>query len=642
MAELEDAADSKSAGTKYREGSNPSSGIIQLQEEGKMCGIVGYIGNKDVDSVILVGLEKLEYRGYDSAGIAAIHEGELFIRKRKGRIVDLYSLVNGKPIKGNVGIGHTRWATHGKVTDENAHPHTDCNNTIAVVHNGIIENYIELKKELTERGHVFKSDTDSEVIPHLIEENYDGDMLEAILKTIKKLKGAFAFVVISTLEPDKIIGVRMASPLILGVGENEMLFASDIPALLSHTKKIITLDDGEIVVARQNSFQIYDFEGNPREKEIKEITWEADMVEKEGFPHYMLKEIHEQPKVFVKNIASYLKSGEPQILKDFNLRRILLNKNEFYIQASGTSLHAGMIGTYMVQDLARVKSVAEYSSEFRYKNPVFDPRTLVVAISQSGETADTLAGVRLAKKNGLDVLSIINVQESTIARESDYVIYINAGPEIGVASTKAYTAQLLILALLSLEIGYLKGYIPDDELKKYVNELKTLPEKMRVVLSHEAQIQHIAEKFYNANNFMFLGRGINFPTALEGALKLKEISYIHATGYAAGEMKHGPIALVDENLPVVVVAPKTSVYEKTISNIQEVKARGGRIIIVATEGDEEVKEFGEEIIYVPETLEIFTPILSIIPLQLLAYHIAVLRNCDVDKPRNLAKSVTVE
>lgn len=607
-----------------------------------MCGIVGYIGNKDVDSVILVGLEKLEYRGYDSAGIAAIHEGELFIRKRKGRIVDLYSLVNGKPIKGKVGIGHTRWATHGRVTDENAHPHTDCKNTIAVVHNGIIENFIELKKELTNRGHVFKSDTDSEVIPHLIEEYYEGDLLKAVLKTIKKLKGAFAFVVISTLEPDRIIGVRMASPLILGVGENEMLFASDIPALLSHTKKIITLDDGEIVVARQNSYEIFDFEGNPREKEIKEITWEADMVEKEGFPHYMLKEIHEQPKIFVKNIANYLKSGEPQILKDFNLRRILLNKNEFFIQASGTSLHAGMIGTYMLQNLARVKSVAEYSSEFRYKNPVFDPRTLVVAISQSGETADTLAGVRLAKKNGLDVLSIVNVQESTIARESDYVIYINAGPEIGVASTKAYTAQLLILALLSLEIGYLKGYIADDELQKFVKELKTLPEKMRIILSHEAHIQHIADKFYTANNFMFLGRGINFPTALEGALKLKEISYIHATGYAAGEMKHGPIALVDENLPVVVVAPKTSVYEKTISNIQEVKARGGRIIIVATEGDEDVKEFGEEIIYIPETLEVFTPILSIIPLQLLAYHIAVLRNCDVDKPRNLAKSVTVE
>ncbi len=644
VAELEDAADSKSAGTKYREGSNPSSGIKILSKEGKyrMCGIVGYIGNKDVDSVILVGLEKLEYRGYDSAGIAAIHEGNLFLRKKKGRIVDLYSLVNGKPIKGNVGIGHTRWATHGKVTDENAHPHTDCTNTIAVVHNGIIENYIELKEELISKGHVFKSETDSEVIPHIIEGFYRGDFLDAILKTVKKLQGAFAFVAISTRDPDKIIGVRMASPLILGVGENEMLFASDIPALLSHTKKIIPLEDGEIVVATQNSYRIFDFDGNEKIKEVTIVTWEADMVEKEGFPHYMLKEIHEQPKVFVKNIANYIKSGEPQILKDFNLRRILLNKNEFFIQASGTSLHAGMIGTYMLQNLARIKSVAEYSSEFRYKNPVFDPRTLVVAISQSGETADTLAGVRLAKANGLDVLSIVNVQESTIARESDYVVYINAGPEIGVASTKAYTAQLLILALLSLEIGYLKGFIPDDQLEAYVNELKKLPEKMRSILAKEAQIQHIAEKFYNANNFMFLGRGINYPTALEGALKLKEISYIHATGYAAGEMKHGPIALVDENLPVVVVAPQTSVYAKTISNIQEVRARGGRIIIVATEGDEKVKDFGDEVIYVPDTFEIFTPILSIIPLQLLAYHIAVLRNCDVDKPRNLAKSVTVE
>ncbi len=607
-----------------------------------MCGIVGYIGNKDVDSVILVGLEKLEYRGYDSAGIAAIDEGKLFVRKRKGRIVDLYSLVNGKPIKGNVGIGHTRWATHGKVTDQNAHPHVDCSSSIAVVHNGIIENYIELKEELISKGHRFVSETDSEVIPHLIEEYYRGSLLDAVLETVKRLHGAFAFVVISTREPDKLIGVRYASPLILGIGDDEMLFASDIPALLSHTKKIITLEDGDVVLATQNDYKIFNFDGEEVERKVTVVTWEADMVEKEGFPHYMLKEIHEQPKVFVKNIASYIKEGEPQILKDFNLRRILLNKNEFFIQASGTSLHAGMIGTYMLQDLARIKSQAEYSSEFRYKNPVFDPKTLVVAISQSGETADTLAGVRLAKSNGLDVLSIVNVQESTIARESDYVIYINAGPEIGVASTKAYTAQLLILALLSLEIGYLKGFITDQQLEEYVNELKALPEKMRSILAKEAQIQHIAEKFYNANNFMFLGRGINFPTALEGALKLKEISYIHATGYAAGEMKHGPIALVDENLPVVVVAPRTSVYAKTISNIQEVRARGGRIIIVATEGDEKVREFGEEVIYIPETFEIFTPILSIIPLQLLAYHIAVLRNCDVDKPRNLAKSVTVE
>ncbi len=607
-----------------------------------MCGIVGYIGNKDVDSVILVGLEKLEYRGYDSAGIAAIDEGKLFIRKRKGRILDLYSLVNGKPIRGKIGIGHTRWATHGKVTDENAHPHVDCTGSVAVVHNGIIENYIELKDELTSLGHKFVSETDSEVIPHLIEEYYEGNLLEAVLKTVNKLQGAFAFVVISAKEPDKMIGVRYASPLILGIGDDEMLFASDIPALLSHTKRIITLEDGDVVLATQKEYEIFDFEGRKRSRDVTVVTWEADMVEKEGFPHYMLKEIHEQPKVFVKNIASYIKEGEPQILKDFNLRRILLNKNEFFIQASGTSLHAGMIGTYMLQNLARIKSQAEYSSEFRYKNPVFDPRTLVVAISQSGETADTLAGVRLAKSNGLDVLSIVNVQESTIARESDYVIYINAGPEIGVASTKAYTAQLLILALLSLEIGYLKGFITDSQLADYVNELKALPEKMRSILAKEAQIQHIAEKFYSANNFMFLGRGINFPTALEGALKLKEISYIHATGYAAGEMKHGPIALVDENLPVVVVAPRTSVYSKTISNIQEVRARGGRIIIVATDGDENVREFGEEIIYIPETFEIFTPILSIIPLQLLAYHIAVLRNCDVDKPRNLAKSVTVE
>ncbi len=607
-----------------------------------MCGIVGYLGDKDVDSVILVGLEKLEYRGYDSAGIAAIHEGKLLVRKRIGRLRDLYSLMNGQPIKGNLGIGHTRWATHGKPSDENAHPHTDCKCEIAVAHNGIIENFQELKKELMEKGHVFRSETDSEVIPHLIEEYYEGSLLEAVIKAIKRLKGSFALAIISSREPDKLIGVRKDSPLIVGIGDGEMLLASDIPALLSHTKKIVTLENGEIVVLTKNNWAVYDFNGNRIEKETKIVEWDAAMVEKNGYPHFMLKEIHEQPEVIEANLSKYLRANEFLLLKDTNLRRLLLNKNHVIIQAAGTSLHAGMVGKYLLEKLARVRTETDYSSEFRYREPVMDSNTLIIAISQSGETADTLAGLRLAKEAGLDVLSIVNVVDSSIARESDYVIYINAGPEIGVASTKAYTAQLLILTLLSLELASLKGYLSDSEGKMFIKELRQLPKKIRKVLRLENQIANIASKYHTSNNFMFLGRGINYPTALEGALKLKEISYIHATGYAAGEMKHGPIALVDKDLPVVMINPKTSVYDKTLSNMMEVKARGGRIISLVTEGDTEMLDHSDEVIKIPETHEILTPILAVVPLQLLAYHIAVLRGCDVDKPRNLAKSVTVE
>jgi len=607
-----------------------------------MCGIVGYLGNKDVDSVILVGLEKLEYRGYDSAGIAAIHDGALFIKKKAGRIRDLYSIVNGQIIRGDLGIGHTRWATHGKPNDQNAHPHTDCKDEIAVAHNGIIENFQELREELEREGHVFKSETDSEIIPHLIEKYYEGDLLQAVLKAIKRLKGSFALAIISSKEPDKLIGVRKDSPLIVGIGEDEMLLASDIPALLSHTKKVVVMEDGEVVLLKKDSYAFYDFDGNKLEKEPKLIEWDADMVEKEGYPHFMLKEIYEQPNVFRKNLSRYLRGDEFLLLKDTNLRRLLLTKKRIFIQACGTSLHAGLVGKYLLEKLARIQTDVDYSSEFRYRDPVIDRDTLMIAVSQSGETADTLAGVRMAKESGLEILSIINVVDSTIARESDYVIYINAGPEIGVASTKAYTAQILIFALLALELAVLKGFITDEDAIGYATELKLLPEKMERVLSQGGKIQKMAAKYYNYNNFMFLGRGINFPTALEGALKLKEISYIHAVGYAAGEMKHGPIALVDENLPIVMINPKTSVYEKTLSNMMEVKAREGRVIAVITEGDKEIEKLAEATLSIPPTKEIFTPILSVIPLQLLAYHIAVLRGCDVDKPRNLAKSVTVE
>ncbi|MEO0272423.1 MAG: glutamine--fructose-6-phosphate transaminase (isomerizing) [candidate division WOR-3 bacterium] len=607
-----------------------------------MCGIVGYIGNKDLDSVILVGLEKLEYRGYDSAGIAVIHNGRLFVRKRAGRIGDLYTLVNGMVFNGKAGIGHTRWATHGKVNDINAHPHTDCKSQIAVAHNGIIENFEELKKELEEKGHKFISETDSEVIPHLIEEYYEGSLLDATLKTVKRLKGSFALVVLSSIEPDKVIGVKMQSPLLIGVGRGEMLLASDPTPLLSHTKEIVTLEDGEICVITQNEFRVFDFNGLEKKKNVTTIEWTADMAEKGQFPHFMLKEIFEQPEVLRKNLEHYIRGNEVTLLKDFNLRRLLLNKDRIIIQASGTSLHAGIVGKYLLEKLARIQTDVDYSSEFRYREPVLSPNTLVIAISQSGETADTLAGVKLVKESGLEVLSIVNVKDSSIARESDYVLYINAGPEIGVASTKAYTAQILILLLLSLEIGLLKGHISENDFQKIRKELFEIPDQVAEILKQSDFIKGVADKFLNSKYFMFLGRGVNYPTALEGALKLKEISYIHAIGYAAGEMKHGPLALVDKDLPVVFVNPVTSVYEKSINNLEEVKARGGIILSVITKGDSRMQALSDFVFEIPNVNELFTPIVSIVPLQLFAYYVAVGRGCDVDKPRNLAKSVTVE
>jgi glucosamine--fructose-6-phosphate aminotransferase (isomerizing) len=607
-----------------------------------MCGIIGYIGNKDLDSVILVGLEKLEYRGYDSAGIAVIHNGRLLVRKRAGRIGDLYNLVNGLAFNGKVGIGHTRWATHGKVNDINAHPHVDCKSQIAVAHNGIIENFEELKRELESRGHKFISETDSEVVPHLIEEYYEGSLVDAVLKAVNRLKGSFALVIVSSNEPDKIIGVKMNSPLIVGIGKGEMFLASDVTPLLAHTKEVIPLADGEIAVLTQDSWRIIDFNGKEKKKEVSRVEWTVDMAEKGQFPHFMLKEIFEQPEVISRNLEYYIRGNEVTLLKDFNLRRLLLNKDRILIQASGTSLHAGLVGKYVLEKLAKIQTDVDFSSEFRYREPVLNQNTLVIAISQSGETADTLAGVKMVKENGLEVLSIVNVKDSSIARESDYVLYINAGPEIGVASTKAYTAQILILTLLSLEVGLLRGYVSEEEFQTLRKELNEIPSMIRKVLDKNAQIKEVADKFLDAKYFMFLGRGVNYPTALEGALKLKEISYIHAIGYAAGEMKHGPLALVDKDLPVVFINPYTSVYEKSINNLEEVKARGGVILSVITEGDEKMKALSDYTFEIPRVNELFTPIVSIIPLQLFAYHVAVGRGCDVDKPRNLAKSVTVE
>ncbi len=608
-----------------------------------MCGIVGYIGDKSVDSVILVGLERLEYRGYDSAGLSLITKGgKLFTVKRKGRIKDLSDYLEkiGVP-EGHVGIGHTRWATHGEVSDDNAHPHTDCKGQISVVHNGIIENFRELKEELVKKGHIFKSDTDTEVIAHLIEDNYKGSLLDAVREAVKRLKGTFAIAVISELEPEVIVAARKDSPLVLGVGEGEMLLASDIPALLQHTKRVVILENGEVALLRRDGFEVYDFEGNRKEKTVQKIDWDAEQAELGPYPHYMLKEIHEQPDVIKANLSRYMREGEFVLLKDTNLRKLLLNKQRFFIIAAGTSLHAGLVGKYLLERVAKVPTEADFASEFVSRDPPVDSRTLAVAISQSGETMDTMEALRYAKEKGLEVLAIVNVVGSSIAREADYVIYLNAGPEIGVASTKAYTAQLLVLTMLAFELAWLRGHISDDELREFSGEILTLPHKISTVLATESHIMHIAQRYYKADHFMFLGRGINYPTALEGALKLKEISYIHAAGYAAGEMKHGPLALVDESLPVVVVNPKGPDYDRTLSNAQEVHSRHGRIISVVTEGDGKHREFSEAVIEVPETHHLLSPIVSIVPLQLLAYHIAVLRGCDVDKPRNLAKVVTV-
>jgi glucosamine--fructose-6-phosphate aminotransferase (isomerizing) len=608
-----------------------------------MCGIVGYIGDKDINSVLMAGLWRLEYRGYDSSGVASVMDGDLEVRKVKGRLMNLQEMLGEKPLSGNVGIGHTRWATHGEPSDQNAHPQVGCKNRIALVHNGIVENYYTLKEELLKKRHFFKSNTDTEVIAHLIEENYKGSLKESVLKTVSMLKGSYAIAVICTDEPDKIVVYRYGSPLIIGIGKNENLIASDIPALLDHTKDIIVMNDGELGVIKQNKVEIFNQDGKKIKKEKKKVKWSSESIEKEGFTHYMLKEIHEQPNIVKKNIGLKIKGNEFDFGKHFNFSpKELANLSHIIIQACGTSWHAGYIGKYLFEDFARIRTEIDISSEFRYRNPVMDGEPLVMAITQSGETADTLAGLREAKAKFIKILSFVNVHGSTIARESDSTIYLDAGPEIGVASTKAFTSQIFQLYLLSLYLSKLKWTLDTSEIEKKIKEMKALPKKMKKILDKENEIKKIAKKFKDAKDFMFIGRGINYPTALEGALKLKEISYIHATGYPAGEMKHGPIALISEGSPVVAIATKSSVYDKMLSNIEELKSRKARVIVIGTEGDEIIKKLGSDVFYIPECEENLSPILISIPLQLFAYHIAVLNKRDVDRPRNLAKSVTVE
>jgi len=609
-----------------------------------VCGIVGYVGRKDAESVLTVGLQKLEYRGYDSAGIALLVKNNIIVRKRAGKIHELINSLAESPLpKSTIGIAHTRWATHGGVCDTNAHPHLSQRGIFAVVHNGIIDNYSYLREMLRQQGYSFSSETDTEVIANLLEYNYlrEGELIEALVKTVKQLEGSFALAILFRDDPDLIIGVRKDSPLVVGLGEEENILASDPVAILPHTKRVVYLDDGEIAFVRQNSVEFYDFQGKPIEKEAKILDYTEEDAEKGPYPHFMLKEIYEQPKVLSTNIERYVRSLKPVLLRDLNLRKLLLNKTRIIIEAAGTSYHAGLVGKYLLETYAEIPTEVEYSSEFSYRKLATDSRTLVVAISQSGETADTIDGLRYAKKHGLEVLAIVNRPESTIARESDYVIYTNAGIEVGVASTKAYVAQVQVLTLLALELAHVKGFLTEDELEGMMRHMEALPKKVERVLALDAHIGHIAERIYKTTNVMFLGRGINYPTALEGALKLKEVSYIHAIGYAAGEMKHGPLALVDNALPVVVINPRSSAYELTVSSTHEVVSRGGKVISVITEGDRRMAELSTHTIYVPEVPEFLTPIITIVPLQLLAYYAAVLRGVDPDKPRNLAKSVTV-
>ena len=609
-----------------------------------MCGIIGYVGTKEASPILLEGLRRMEYRGYDSAGVAVINGRGLRVEKLPGRIAELDERIDGDQPSGTIGIAHTRWATHGAPTRANAHPHTSCDERIAIVHNGIIENATALREALRERGHEFRSETDTEVLAHLIEEEFDGDLEEAVRSALRHVEGTYGIAAVSLDQPDHLVAARMGSPLLVGLDNGNLFVASDAAAVVGHTRRVIYLDDGDLATLTREGYRLTDLENTHVDKRIDEISWDLKEIEKGGYPHFMLKEIFEQPEAIrdamrgrvlpeegravLGGLAHLDQDGWPGI------DRIVLT-------ACGTSWHAALIGEYVLEQATRLPVEVEYASEFRYRNPVIDDATLMFAISQSGETADTLAALREGKRRGALGLGIVNVVGSTIARETDGGVYIHAGPEIGVASTKAFTCQLTVLALLTLYLGR-RRHLSVERARALASELVALPEKVERVLDSDPVVREVAEQYADAANFLYLGRGLNFPVALEGALKLKEISYIHAEGYPAAEMKHGPIALIDEDMPVVVIGTRDSVYSKVVSNVEEVKARSGRVIAVVTSGDEELARLADHVIEVPETDEMLMPILSVIPLQLLAYHIAVLRGCDVDKPRNLAKSVTVE
>src|SRR6476659_3569461 len=624
-----------------------------------MCGIVGYVGKKRVVPVIIEGLRRLEYRGYDSAGIAVCGNGDgLQIRRAEGKLRNLEEVIRLKPMDGTYGIGHTRWATHGRPTEENAHPHRDCTGKVVVVHNGIIENYVSLKKKLAEEGHRFTTETDTEIVAHMIEKYYlqtgNGhrpSLEEAVRKTVTQLTGVFALAVISVDEPNKIVAARNGPPAVIGLGKDEYFVASDVPAILYHTRDLFFLADGDLAVITPEGVRPPDFNGQPITRQVQHVTWDPIMAEKGGFKHFMLKEIYEQPRSVRDTTLGRISQETGRVFLD----EMEITEAEFKavksinIAACGTSGHAAQAGKFMIERLARVPVEVDYASEWRYRDPIVPADTITIVISQSGETADTIAAQREAKAKGSKTMAICNVVGSMITREAAGTIYTHAGPEIGVASTKAFTAQLTALYLFALYLGEVRGTISDEQARKLVHELTRIPGKLEHLLTHEEDCEDLAKQYVRSQDFLFLGRGIHYPIALEGALKLKEISYIHAEVYPPGEMKHGPNALIDENLPVVIIAtrdPNDALsmvrYEKTSSNLKEVKARSGQVIAIATEGDHEIKEAADHVIYVPEAPEELLPILEIVPLQLLAYHIAVRRGCDVDQPRNLAKSVTVD
>lgn len=609
-----------------------------------MCGIVGYIGPKEAVSILVEGLEKLEYRGYDSAGVAITGNGSIEILKKEGKLRALKDELNGQTYGAHVGIGHTRWATHGRPSDENAHPHTDCSGKIAVVHNGIIENYLALREWLQSQGHVFNSQTDTEVLPHLIEEFYEGDLLDAVLKASTKLEGSFAMAVVSSHEPNKLVAVRQDSPLVVGLGEGEYFLASDIPALLRHTRFTYILNDGEVAVLERDRVRVMDRQRNRINKKVLEVKWEAEQAEKSGYDHFMLKEIHEQPKALRDTFSGRIAADNSRVILD----EVKITPEEIrglkkiFITACGTAYHAGFVGKYVIEKLVRLPVEVDIASEFRYRQPIIEPGTMVIIISQSGETADTLAALREAKRQGAHVIAVTNVVGSSVSREADDVIYTWAGPEIAVASTKAYTTQLASMYLIALHLATVRGTIAPGELGEILAEMKQLETKAQLLVDNSVEIIDFAEEISSAKNLFYIGRGLDYAVAMEGSLKLKEISYIHAEAYAAGELKHGTLALIEDNVPVVALCTQKDLYDKTASNIQEVNARGASVLALAMEGFKEVEKVSDKTIYIPQTHPLLAPILTVIPLQLLAYHAAVARGCDVDKPRNLAKSVTVE
>jgi glutamine---fructose-6-phosphate transaminase (isomerizing) len=614
-----------------------------------MCGIIGYIGSKPVVPVLLDGLRRMEYRGYDSAGVALVSPEGIALRRSAGKLVNLENAIRTEPVDGVYGVGHTRWATHGRPTEENAHPHRDCTGRIVVVHNGIIENYLELKHELQQQGHAFKTETDTEIVAHMVEREMHGDGLEnAVRRALTYMRGMFAIVLVSVEDPEKIVAVRNGPPIVVGLGEDEFFVASDIPAILSHTRDVVFLGDEEMAIITRSGVQFTDYSGREVSKTTQRVLWDPIAAEKGGHKHFMLKEIYEQPTAARDTILGRVSLERGQIfLEDLNIsEQTFRDLQKVTIIACGTSWHAGLVGKYLIEALAQLPVEVDYGSEYRYRNPIVAKNELTIVITQSGETADTLAALREGRRKGAASIAICNVVGSMATREADGTVYTHAGPEIGVASTKAFTSQLVALQLLALYMAQVRGTLQESAIRRHIEELLQLPNIIEQAIKASAPMERVAEKFYNRTDFLFLGRGINYPIALEGALKLKEISYIHAEGYPAGEMKHGPIALIDERMPVVAIAPNDHVFEKMIGNVQEAKARGGSVIAITSEGDSRMPALldsqADVVLPMPSTTPLLTPIVMTIPLQLLAYHIAVRRGCDVDQPRNLAKSVTVE